>query len=529
MTLNTKYLKKIKKRRTFAIISHPDSGKTTVTEKFLFLSKVIHQSGTIKAKKSKKYAKSDWMEIEKKRGISVTTSVIQFSYAKHYLNLLDTPGHEDFSEDTYRVLTAVDSCLMIIDASKSVETRTKKLIKVARLKKIPIITFINKLDRNTYEFIKILDDIEKKLKIFCVPMTWPIGSGKNFKGIFNFYDNKIILYFKDYSTENLHIIKVISMVDSISLKKYLNSHEISVLLEDIDLVQSYYHKFNQKNFLKGLETPIFFGSALNNSGLKNVLDGLIKWGPYPKYRISKSRKINSTEKNFTGFVFKIQANMNLKHHDRVAFIRIVSGKYIKGMRIFHVRTKKFKIINNAMNFIAGERFIINKGYPGDIIGVYSNGNIKIGDTFTEGESVEFTEIPKFTPDFFKCIILQDSLKQKTLLRGLKQLAEEGVMHVFRPIVNNSLILGVIGQLQFDVVLERLKTEYKVLASYENTNISCIRWINSDNIKLLEKFKNENYSSLAYDHDNVIVYFSPSTFRLKTIIKKYKYINFLKIK
>ncbi|WP_414734427.1 peptide chain release factor 3 [Buchnera aphidicola] len=527
--LNKNNLLKIKKRRTFAIISHPDSGKTTVTEKFLLLSKIIHQAGTIKSKKSKKYAKSDWMEIEKKRGISVTTSVIQFSYLKHYLNLLDTPGHEDFSEDTYRVLTAVDSCLMIIDASKSVEKRTKKLIKVARLKKIPIITFINKLDRNTHEFIKILDDIENKLKIFCIPMTWPIGSGKNFKGIFNFYNHKVFLYFKDFKTGNFNSIKEISIIDSVNLKKYLSKTEIFILLEDLDLIKSYYHKFNKKRFLRGLDTPIFFGSALNNFGLSNVLDGLIKWGPYPKYRISNFRKIYSVEKKFSGFVFKIQANMNLRHHDRVAFIRIVSGKYIKGMKIFHVRTKKFRIINDAMNFIAGERFIINKGYPGDIIGIYSRGNIKIGDTFTEGENIEFSEIPKFAPDFFKCICLKNSFKQKTLLRGLKQLSEEGVVHVFKPMIDNSLILGVIGNLQFDVVLERLKIEYNVLASYKNTNISHIRWIDSDNIKLLEKFKNENYSSLAYDYDNSIVYFSTSLFKLNIIISKYKYIKFLKVK
>lgn len=527
--ININNLSKIKKRRTFAIISHPDSGKTTVTEKFLLLSKVIHQAGTVKSRKSKKYVKSDWMEIEKKRGISITTSVIQFTYLKHYLNLLDTPGHEDFSEDTYRVLTAVDSCLMIIDASKSVEKRTKKLIKIARLKKVPIITFINKLDRNTHEFIKILDDIENKLKIFCIPVTWPIGSGKNFKGIFNFYTNKVFLYYKDLKAEDLISIKVISIVDSFTLKKYLSNNEISSLLEDLDLIKSYYHTFNQKKFLKGLETPIFFGSALNNFGLNDVLNALVKWSPYPKFRISKSRRINSTETKFSGFVFKIQANMNLKHHDRVAFIRIVSGKYVEGMKIFHVRIRKFIIIKNAMNFVAGERFIIKKAYPGDIIGIHSRGNIKIGDTFTEGENIEFSEIPKFSPEVFKCIFLKDSFKQKTLIRGLKQLSEEGVVHVFKPLVNNLLVLGVIGQLQFDVILERLKIEYKVLASYKNTNISYIRWIESDNLELLEKFKKENYSSLAYDHDHSIVFFSQTSFKLKTIISKYKYINFLKIK
>ncbi|CAL4324391.1 Peptide chain release factor RF3 [Buchnera aphidicola (Periphyllus testudinaceus)] len=527
--LNQNSILKIKKRRTFAIISHPDSGKTTITEKFLLLGKVIHEAGTIKSRKSKKYAKSDWMEIEKKRGISVTTSIIKFVYLKHHLNLLDTPGHEDFSEDTYRVLTAVDCCIMVIDASKSVEKRTIKLMKVARLRKIPIITFINKLDRDSHDFFKILDDIENKLKIICIPINWPIGSGRNFKGVISIDKKKVSLYIKNTLKENNKLTEFIFYLKNKTLNKYFKKNEIFNLKEELDLIKSYYTKFNKKNFLKGIETPIFFGSALSNFGIDHVLKSLVDWAPYPKYRYSLTRKIKSIEKTFSGFVFKIQANMNLKHHDRIAFIRIVSGKYKKGMKFYHVRTKTKSIINNAVNFIAGKRFLIDNAYPGDIIGIYSKGNIKIGDTYTEGENISFSEIPKFSPELFRLVYLKDSFKQKKLLRGLNQLSEEGVVYLFKPFLNNSLILGVIGRLQFDVVLERLNFEYKVLANYKKTNISCIRWISSNNKKFLEKFKKENFSSLAYDNNNEIVYFSTSIFKLNIIISKYKNIIFSKIK
>ncbi|NIH16458.1 MAG: peptide chain release factor 3 [Buchnera aphidicola (Periphyllus lyropictus)] len=515
----------IKKRCTFAIISHPDSGKTTITEKFLLLGKVIHEAGTIKSRKSKKYAKSDWMKIEQKRGISVTTSVMKFSYLKRYINLLDTPGHEDFSEDTYRVLTAVDSCLIIIDASKSVEKRTKKLMKVARLKKIPVITFINKLDRNSYDSLKILDDIEKKLKILCVPITWPIGSGKFFKGVFNVYDNTVSLYKKNLKNFKENI----SIYDYSYLKKIFSKYEFKKLREDWELITSCYQNFNKKNFNKGIETPVFFGSALANFGIDHVLNKLVKWAPCPTFKYSSKRKIFSIEKNFSGFVFKIQANMNPKHHDRIAFIRIVSGKYKEGMKLYHVQNKSIYVVKNAINFLAGERFIIKEAYPGDIIGIYSKGNIKIGDTFTEGENINFYEIPKFPPELFKCIYLKDSLQQKKLLSGLKQLSEEGAVHIFKPFVNNYIILGVIGSLQFDVILERLKIEYNVLANYRSTNISFIRWITCNDLKLLEEFKLKNYSSLAYDSNNEIVYYSNSLFNLNIIISKYKEICFLKTK
>ncbi|WP_436835287.1 peptide chain release factor 3 [Buchnera aphidicola] len=526
--LDQKDISKIKRRRTFAIISHPDSGKTTITEKFLLLGKVIHQTGIIKPKRFKKYTKSDWMDIERQRGISINTSVMSFSYLGYHINLLDTPGHEDFSEDTYRVLTAVDCCLIIIDGSKSVESRTEKLMKVARIKKIPIITFINKIDRNTYNYIKILDDIERKLKIFCVPINWPIGCGKLFKGIYDIYTNKISLF-----TQN-SLIKVIKKNiflnhNDFFLRKYLEKNEILQLLEDLELIQSCYNSFNKRKFLQGKETPLFFGSALNNFGIKNILNKIVLWAPYPKIRNSLTRKVFSIEKYFSGFVFKIQANMNPKHHDRIAFIRIVSGKYTEGMKFYHVRTKKIKIIKNAVNFIAGERCLIKKAYPGDIIGIHHMGDIKIGDTFTEGELINFIEVPKFAPEYFKIIYLKDSFQQKKLLRGLKQLSEEGVISFFQTFIDRSLILGVIGKLQFDIVLERLKIEYHVVAKYRKTDISIIRWISSTNKKAFEIFKKENDLFLAYDNDNEIIFFTTNIFKLNLIKSQYKDIYFSEMK
>ncbi|CAL4324288.1 Peptide chain release factor RF3 [Buchnera aphidicola (Chaetosiphella stipae setosa)] len=524
MILDQKNKIKVKTRRTFAIISHPDSGKTTITEKFLLIGNVIHEAGFIKPKRLKKHTRSDWMDIEKKRGISINTSVMQFSYLKHHINLLDTPGHEDFSEDTYRVLTAVDSCLIVIDGSKSVESRTKKLMKVARMKEIPIITFINKMDRDTHDFLTILDDIEKKLKIFCAPINLPLGCGKSFKGTYNIYNNTISLYKKNSLKK-----KIFKKFTYLFLKKYFQKNEISKFFEEIDLVKSGYNIFNKKKFLRGEVTPVFFGSALNNFGIQEVLKKIISWAPYPKNRNSLTRKVCAFEKFFSGFVFKIQANMNLRHHDKIVFIRIVSGKYQIGMRFFHVRTKTTKVIKHAMNFIAGERFFIKKAYPGDIIGIHSTQDIKIGDTFTEGELINFIEIPKFTPEFFKIIYLKNSFQHKKLLRGLKQLSEEGVVNFFKPFINSYLIVGVIGKLQFDVILERLKNEYHIFAKYKKTNVSLIRWISSANKNLLEKFKKENNSFLAYDSDNEIIFFTTNVFKLNLIQDKYKDICFSEIK
>lgn len=525
--LNLNHQLEIKKRRTFAIISHPDAGKTTITEKMLLLGKVIRTSGTVKARGSGKYAKSDWMKIEKDRGISVTTSVMQFQYKNILINLLDTPGHQDFSEDTYRILTAVDCCLLVIDAAKGIEERTKKLMDVSRLHNTPIITFVNKLDRDSLEPIEILDQIEKELKLSCIPITWPISCGKNFKGVFH-RDKKLVYFYNKFKKSDIFTTNF-NDLDIHLLQNYINSDIILQVCEELKLISNIYSGFNQKDFLKSIITPVFFGSALTNFGIDHVLDSAIKWAPFPVYRRSNKRKVNPEEKNFTGFVFKIQANMDLKHHDRIAFIRIVSGKYTKGIKLRHVRIKKNIIISDAFYFIAGDRFSIKTAYPGDIIGIHNHGTIKIGDSFTEGEEINFLGIPSFAPEIFRRIFLNNPLQQKQLKKGLMQLSEEGAIQVFHPMNNNHLILGAIGILQFDIVIQRLKIEYKIDAIYEEVNIKFARWIQSDNKKSIDIFLNKNKSHVALDNFNNLTYLAPSKANLNIIMARHVNINFNKVR
>lgn len=524
---NLNYESEIKKRRTFAIISHPDAGKTTVTEKMLLLGKILRTSGTVKARGSGKYAKSDWMKIEKDRGISITTSVIQFKYKNILINLLDTPGHQDFSEDTYRILTAVDCCLLIIDAAKGIEERTKKLMDVSRLHNTPIITFVNKLDRDSLEPIEILDQIEKELKLSCIPITWPISCGRNFKGVFHL-DEKSIYFYNKFNEPNIFKVNY-NCLNKNLLKNYISSDLNFQVYEELKLISNVYLKFNKKDFLKSIITPIFFGSALSNFGIDHILESLIKWAPFPIYRNTNKRKIQPNEKYFTGFVFKIQANMDLKHRDRIAFIRIVSGKYTKGIKLKHVRTKKNIIISDAFYFIAGDRFSIEKAYPGDIIGIHNHGTIKIGDSFTEGEEINFIGIPSFAPEIFRRIFLKNPLQQKQLKKGLMQLSEEGAIQVFYPINNNHLILGAIGILQFDIVIQRLKIEYKIDAIYEKVNIQFARWITSNNKKSIDIFSNKNKSYLALDNFNNLTYLAPNKANLNIMISRYIDINFKKVR
>ncbi|QCI24573.1 peptide chain release factor 3 [Buchnera aphidicola (Muscaphis stroyani)] len=517
----------LNKRRTFAIISHPDAGKTTITEKMLLFGKIIRTSGTIKGRGTGKYAKSDWMNIEKERGISVTTSVIQFAYKNVLINLLDTPGHQDFSEDTYRILTAVDCCLVVIDAAKGIESRTKKLIDVTRSHNTPIITFINKLDRDSLDSIELLDQIEQELQLNCVPITWPISCGKNFKGIYHLYDKYIHLHLNQI-TEKSNISSLISLSDVLDTK--LDHHigiDLSVQIrEELELISNIYPFFNKNKFLKGILTPVFFGSALKNFGIDHLLMSIIKWAPAPLKRQSDIRIVNPQEKKFTGFVFKIQANMDLKHRDRVAFIRIVSGQYNKGMKIRHVRIKKDIIVSNVFSFIAGERFAIKRAYPGDVIGFHNHGTIRIGDTFTEGEEIKFIGIPSFAPEIFRRILLKNPLKQKQLIKGLIQLSEEGAIQVFRPIINSHIILGAIGILQFDVVIERLKIEYNVDAIYEKVNISLARWIRSKNCDITS-FQEKNKTYLAFDNSKNLIYLAPNAANLNISIQQYPGISFHK--
>src|SRR5574344_3861 len=456
-------LKEINKRRTFAIISHPDAGKTTITEKVLLFGRAIQRAGTVKGRGANgAFAKSDWMEMEKQRGISITTSVMQLPYHDCLVNLLDTPGHEDFSEDTYRTLTAVDCCLMVIDAAKGVEDRTRKLMEVTRLRDTPIITFMNKLDREIRDPMELLDEVENELKIKCAPITWPIGCGKLFKGVYHLYKDEIYLY-QSGQGHTIQEKRVIKGLDNPELDKAVGEDLIDQLREELELVQGASHTFEQEAFLKGEMTPVFFGTALGNFGVDQMLDALTERAPSPMPRQSDSRIVEASEEKFSGFVFKIQANMDPKHRDRIAFMRVVSGKYEKGMKMRHVRIGKDVNISDAVTFMAGDREQAEEAYPGDIIGLHNHGTIQIGDTFTQGENMRFTGIPNFAPELFRRIRLRDPLKQKQLLKGLVQLSEEGAVQVFRPLQNNDLIVGAVGVLQFDVVVSRLKSEYNVEA------------------------------------------------------------------
>ncbi|WP_367680293.1 peptide chain release factor 3 [Candidatus Fukatsuia anoeciicola] len=525
--LSTAIQQHISRRRTFAIISHPDAGKTTITEKMLLFGQVIQTAGAVKGRGSSNYAKSDWMEMEKQRGISITTSVIQFSYRNYLLNLLDTPGHKDFSEDTYRTLTAVDCCLMVIDAVKGVEDRTRKLIEVTRLHNTPILTFINKLDLDTQDIIEILDEIEQKLNIACVPITWPIGCGKLFKGIYHLYKDEIYLYQKGqgHTIQQVHLIKGLYNPE---LDAITGADLSDQLRTEVSLVQEALSRFSHSNFLSGSLTPVFFGTALGNFGINHILDGLITWAPAPMPRQTNIRQVFATEEKFTGFIFKIQANMDPKHRDRVAFMRIVSGYYKKGIKLYHVRIKKEVIISEALNFIADNRTQVKEAFAGDIIGIHNYGIIQIGDTFTQGEEIKFTGIPNFAPELFRRIRLRDSLKQKQLLKGLIQLSEEGAVQIFRPIMNNDLIIGVMGLLQFDVVATRLKNEYKVEAAYESINIATARWIECNNIKKFAEFKYKNEQNLAWDKRGNLSYIAPTMINLDLMQKRYPEIIFSKI-
>ncbi|CUR53690.1 Peptide chain release factor 3 [Serratia symbiotica] len=525
---NCKLINTVLKRKTFAIISHPDAGKTTITEKILLFAQVIQSAGEIKSRRLNKYTKSDWMDIERKRGISITTSVMQFSYRNNLINLLDTPGHKDFSEDTYRTLTAVDCCLMIIDAAKGVENRTRKLIEITRYRNTPIITFINKLDRNIRDPIKLIDEIEYELKINCVPITWPIGEGKSFKGVYHIYKDEIYLYkiSKGLIIQKFEIIKGLF---NLNLNKFIEKDLIIKLQKELILIKNIFYIFNEKKFLNGTLTPIFFGTALKNFGIDHILDYLIDYAPEPMSRKTDIRKVLATEKKFSGFIFKIQANMNSKHRDRIAFMRIVSGSYKKGIKLYQVRTGKNLIISNALTFMANSRVLIKNAYPGDIIGLYNHGTIQIGDTFTEGEKIKFIGIPNFSPELFRRIKLNNPLKQKQLLKGLIQLSEEGAIQVFRPIMNNDLIIGAIGILQFDIIVSRLRNEYNVEAVYELINISIVRWIKCNNIKKLEEFKHKNKFNLALDSGNYLSYITSTLVNLNLIKKRYPEIFFYKIR
>ncbi len=516
------FIDQVKKRRTFAIISHPDAGKTTITEKLLLLGQAIQVAGSVKGKRGP-HARSDWMSMEQERGISVTSSVMQFPYKERIVNLLDTPGHEDFSEDTYRTLTAVDSVLMVIDGAKGVEDRTIKLMDVCRLRDTPILSFINKMDRDIRDPIEVMDEIESVLKISAAPINWPLGMGKGFKGVYNLYTDTIHVYQSG---------KGHTLMDDIRIQG-LASEEANTLLgayvddirEEIELVRGATHEFDLDAYLAGELTPVFFGTALGNFGVREMLDGFVEWAPSPLPRMTQTREVDAQDEKFSGFVFKIQANMDPKHRDRIAFMRVCSGKYIRGMKMRHVRLGKDIKIADAVTFLAGDRSSVEEAISGDIIGLHNHGTIQIGDTFTEGEELKYTGIPHFAPELFRRIRLKDPLKTKQLQKGLQQLSEEGSTQVFFPINNTDIIVGAVGVLQFEVVAYRLKDEYKVEAIYEPINVVTARWVDCDDAKVMDGFKKKASDNLAIDGGGHLTYLAPTRVNLNLTEERYPEVVF----
>ncbi len=512
-------------RRTFAIISHPDAGKTTLTEKLLLFGGAIQMAGSVKGRKAARHATSDWMALEKERGISVTSSVMQFPYAGRIVNLLDTPGHADFGEDTYRVLTAVDSALMVIDVAKGVEERTIKLMEVCRLRDTPIMTFINKLDREGREPIELLDEVESVLGIQCAPVTWPIGMGKRLKGVVHLVSGEVHLYEqgRNFTRQDSTIFP---SIDDPRLEERIGAQMLSELRDELELVQGASHPFDLDAYLRGEQTPVFFGSAVNNFGVQPLLDFFVEHAPAPRPRETATREVAPTEPKLTGFVFKIQANMDPQHRDRVAFMRVCSGEFRAGMKAFHVRTGKEVKLANALTFMASDREIAESAFAGDVIGIHNHGTISIGDSFTEGEALSFTGIPNFAPELFRRARLRDPLKLKQLQKGLAQLSEEGATQFFRPLMSNDLILGAVGTLQFDVAAYRLKDEYGVEAVFEPVQVATARWIRCDDAKKLEEFREKNAQSLARAAAGELVSLAPTRVNLQLAQERAPAVQFL---
>ena len=515
----------VAKRRTFAIISHPDAGKTTLTEKLLLYGGAIQMAGTVKARKSRHHATSDWMEVEKQRGISVTSSVMQFDYDGHTINLLDTPGHEDFSEDTYRVLTAVDAAVMVIDAAKGVEAQTIKLLEVCRLRATPIITFVNKMDREVREPVALLEEIESVLKIDCAPVSWPIGMGKAFRGVFDLLQDRLVRFTpgeeRRTASEDSELITGIAnpRLDA------LFPQETAALRHDIDLIRSASSPFDLDEFLAGRQTPVFFGSGINNFGVQEILQALVEWAPPPQPRDGGERIVHPAEAPFTGFVFKIQANMDPKHRDRIAFFRVCSGRYTPAMKVQHQRIGREMKLGNVMTFMANERVASQDAVAGDIIGIHNHGQLQIGDTLTEGESLGFKGIPYFAPEMFRVARPRDPFKAKQLQKGLQQLGEEGAIQVFETVSSKTLLLGAVGQLQFEVVAARLASEYKVDALYDDAGIATARWLTYPDETTRRDFERDRAASLATDVDDNPVYLATNRFNLQAAMERWPKVGF----
>lgn len=507
-------------RLTFAIISHPDAGKTTITEKLLLFGGAIHAAGAVKSGKNARTTVSDFMAMEKDRGISISTSVMGFDYHKRRFNILDTPGHADFSEDTYRTLTAVDSALMVIDSVKGVEERTRKLCEICAMRKTPIITFVNKLDREGKDPIELIDEIESELKITACPLTWPISQGKNFKGVYDLVNDKVVFFSAHETTQNSDRLVEITDINDPRLDNIAGT-SAEKLREDIELIREIYPPFDKELYLAGELTPVFFGSAINNFGVQELLDCFADVAPGPTPFETDDRLIDPEEKGFTGFVFKIHANLDPRHRDRIAFLRICSGEFKKNQPYLHVRSGKNFKTSNPTAFMAQSREQVDTAYPGDIIGLHDTGTFKIGDTLTEGEKLNFKGIPHFAPQIFRNVINKDPLKSKQFEKGLEQLAEEGVVQIFKKYRGNQRLIGVVGILQLDVVKVRLDTEYKATCIFEPTDFQTACWIKCDDKSEMERFIAENENRLAVDIKGNYVYLASSRWVLDRTVEDYK--------
>ena len=508
----------IEKRRTFGIISHPDAGKTTLTEKLLLFGGAIQTAGAVKSNKIKKHATSDFMEIERQRGISVATSVMGFEYKGVKINLLDTPGHEDFAEDTYRTLTAVDSVIMVIDCAKGVEPQTRKLLEVCRMRNTPVIVFINKLDREGKNPFDLLDEIEKELRIDLRPLTWPISMGKTFKGVYNLYEKSLILFNQGEKQSTGNSIEIKDLYDG-SIDKIIGEDFANTLRHDVELIEGVYSEFEREDYLEAMISPVFFGSAVNNFGVRELLDGFIKIAPTPRPRETDLRVIYPDDKNFSGFVFKIHANLDPKHRDRIAFLRVCSGKFERNKNYYHVRENRTLKFSNPTAFMAQEKSVVDEAYPGDIIGLYDSGLFKIGDTLTEGEKMNFKGIPQFSPELFKYVVNADPLKTKQLNKGLEQLTDEGVAQLFTKKSDNRKILGTVGALQFEVIQHRLKSEYSASCNFEHISLFKACWISCKDKKKLEQFIFEKLHNMATDKEGRPVFLAESAWALQMAQEK----------
>ena len=523
----------ISRRRTFAIISHPDAGKTTLTEKLLLFGGAIQLAGAVKARGDARRAHSDWMKVERERGISVASSVMTYDFNGCTFNLLDTPGHEDFGEDTYRTLTAVDSAVMVIDAAKGIEAQTRKLFEVCRLRDIPIITFVNKLDREGRDPFDLLDEIEQTLALDVTPASWPIGMGRNFKGCYDVLKERLVLMPKGHAAESAddvagHIKKIDGLGDP-ALDAALSQEIGDKLREDIEMAHGLCPEFNLDSYREGHLSPVFFGSAINNFGVRELLEGVTAIAPSPQPRATETRNVDPGENKVSGFVFKIQANMDPKHRDRIAFFRLSSGHFKRGMKLHHVRSGKSVNLHNPVLFLAQDRETAEEAWAGDIIGIPNHGNLRIGDTLTQGEDMRFAGIPSFAPELLQTVRPEDPMRAKHLGRALEQMAEEGAARVFKPRMGSDWIVGVVGSLQFDVLADRIRTEYEVPVRFESTSLYTARWIEADDHLVLKNFSGANSAALADDHDKAPVFLARNAWHLDKTAEDWPDIRFLKTK